>query len=157
MREGKIDEPTQPRPLRLRPGVVVVALQWLVRFGILIVMPEAVILAVLGGLIGGSAVLLWWAFFSRAPLPDRWGAVVLIAIALIATQPILHESMGLLPFYAYIIPSLSLAFVVWAVASRRLSDRPRRASLVGTVLLACGVWALFRTAGTTGDLTSEFA
>src|SRR3989442_2046914 len=47
------------------------------------------------------------------------------------------------------IPVLSLAFVVWAVATRRLSDGTRRATMVATILLACGVWALVRTGGFT--------
>jgi len=152
------DEPTQQKPLRLWPGVVIVILQWLVRFGVLIVMPEAVTIAVLlGGLFGGLAIVVWWAFFSRASRSERWGAVVLIIVALIATWLLIHESMRLMPFVAYIIPVLSLAFVVWAVASPRLSDRPRRATMVATILLACGVWALLRTGGVSGDFQSDFA
>ncbi len=151
------DEPTRQKPLRLWPGVVIVALQWLIRFGIFIVMPEAVGHGVLGGLFGGLAIVVWWAFFSRAPRSERWGAVVLIIIALIATWRILHESMRLVPFIAYIIPVLSLAFVVWAVASRRFSNRLRHVSMVATILLACGVWTLFRTGGITGDFESDFA
>ena len=37
----------------------------------------------------------------------------------------------------YSIPILSLALVVWAVATRRLSDGTRRVSLVVAILLAC--------------------
>src|SRR2546426_9305487 len=47
------------------------------------------------------------------------------------------------------IPVVSLALVVWAVATRRLSDGPRRATMVATILLASGVWALVRTGGFT--------
>lgn len=151
------NEPTRQKPLRLWPGVVIVVLQWVVRFGVPIVMPEALIIVALGALLGGLALLVWWAFFSRAPRSERWGAVVLMIIALAATWPFLHKSMRLMPFVAYIIPVLSLAFVVWAVASHRLSDRPRRAAMVATILLACGVWTLLRTGGVTGDFRSDFA
>jgi hypothetical protein len=64
--------------------------------------------------------------------------------------------MGMM-FLIYAIPVLSLAFVVWAVASRRLSDGPRRATMAATILLACGVWSLLRTNGITGDAASDFA
>jgi outer membrane protein assembly factor BamB len=60
----------------------------------------------------------------------------------------------LLPFYA--IPVLCLALVCWAVASRRFSGGLRHASLVATILLACGVFALLRTGGMTGDGDSDF-
>ena len=60
-------------------------------------------------------------------------------------------------FFIYAIPVLSLALVAWAVASRRLSDGPRRASMVAAILLACGVWTLVRTDGITGDGDREFA
>jgi len=156
-RESKeIDKPTGQRPLRLWPGVVIAVLLWLVRFGTLMVAPEAVMFAVFGGLLGGLAIVVWWAFFSRADRSERWGAVVLLIVALMATWGLIHESMKLMPFVAYIIQVLSLAFVAWAVACRRLSDRPRRAAMVATVLLVCGVWTLLRTSGITGDYRADF-
>jgi len=158
---AQTDERTRQKPLRVWPGVVAVTLQWLVRFGVPIVAPEAMAFGVVGGLVGGLAVVVWWAFFSRAPRSERWGAVALMIVALAATSQIVHVSirtgmMGLM-LLIYAIPVLSLAFVLWAVASRRLSAGPRRATLVAAILLACGVWTLFRTGGMTGDGDSDFA
>ena len=70
-----------------------------------------------------------------------------------ATRSILHVSLatggqGML-LYLLAIPGLSLAFVAWAVATRSLSDGLRRATMVATILLACGAWALVRTGGFT--------
>ena len=100
-------------------------------------------------------------FLQPCALLERWGAVVLAIVALVATSRIIHVSiatgmMGMM-FSIYAIPFLSLAFVVWAVATRRLSDGLRRATMVATILLACGVWALLRTNGITGDAASDFA
>ncbi len=155
------DNPTRQKPLRLWPGVVVVLLQWLFRFGIPIVIPGAITIGVFGGLLGGLAIVVWWAFFSRAPRIECWGAVVLMIVALVATRPLLHTSiatagMGIL-FLTYAIPVLSLAFVVWAVASRRFSDGHRRVAMVATILLACGVWTLVQTGGITNDAVSDFS
>jgi outer membrane protein assembly factor BamB len=117
-------------------------------------MPEDFAFAILGGLLCALAIVVWWAFFSRAPMLERWGAVVLMIVALLATSRIIHVSistgmMGMM-FPIYAIPFVSLALGVWAVASRRLSDRPRRATMVATILLACGVFALLRTNGVSG-------
>ncbi len=125
------------------------------------VFPDTLFFAVFGGLFGGLAVVVWWAFFSRAPHLDRWGAIVLMIVGLGATSRFLHPSvaggmMGMM-FPIFAIPVLSLAFVLWAVASRGLSETLRRASMVATILLACGVWTLFRTNGITGGATSDFA
>jgi hypothetical protein len=149
------------RELRLWPGVVAVIVQWLVRFGLPAVVPEALGFAILGELVGGLAVLVWWAFFSRAPRLERWGAVVLTIVAMLATRRILHHSiatgmMGMM-FVLFAIPVLSLALVVWAVATRRLTGGLRRATLVATILVACGGWALLRTDGITADAHSQFA
>jgi outer membrane protein assembly factor BamB len=154
------DEPTPRKPLRLWPGVVAAALLCVVRFVVPVVEPEAVRFGLIGGLFVALAVVLWWAFLSRAPWFDRLGAILLMIAALAATPYILHKSiatgmMGLL-FFIYAIPALSLAFVVWAVACRRLPDVPRRASMVATILLACGAWALVRTGGITGEADSDF-
>lgn len=161
MTHARPDEPTRPRPLRLWPGVLIVALQWPIRFGLPLLVPETLPFAVLAGLAGGLAVVVWWAFFSRAPHPERWGAVVLMLVALAATPRILHESvatgaMGML-FFLYAIPTLSLAFVIAAVAGRHLANGPRRATLAAAILLGCGGWALVRTGGFTGDLDSDFS
>jgi outer membrane protein assembly factor BamB len=93
-------------------------------------------------------------FFSRAPWLERLGAVGLMILALYATSRVVDVSIAtggqgmLLPVLA--IPVLSLAFVAWAVASRRLSDGLRRATMVATIVLACGVWTLVKTGGFTG-------
>jgi outer membrane protein assembly factor BamB len=158
---AKTGEPASRNALRLWPGVVIVVLQWVIRFGLPRVVPGALEFCIGGGILGGLAVVVWWAFFSRAPRFERWGAVVLMIFALVATPRFLHPSiatgmMGMI-FPIYSIPVLSLAFVVWAVASQRFSDGLWRATMVATILLACGVWTLLRTNGITGEAASEFA
>jgi len=135
-RKQQIDEPTLQKPLRLWPGVVIVMLQLLVRFGAISITPEAVIFGVFGGLFCGLAVVMWWVFFSRVSRFERWSAVALITVALLVTWFIIHESMRLMPFVAYIIPVLSFAFVIWAVASRSFSDQLQRITMVSTILFA---------------------
>ncbi len=149
------------RELRLWPGVLAVVLQWLVRFGVPAVVPEAMVWAMLGELVGALAVLVWWAFFSRAPRSERWGAVVLTIVAVAATPWILHKSiatgmMGMM-FAIYVIPVLCLALVAWAAATRRLAGGLRRATLAATILVACGGWALVRTEGLNADGHSQIA
>ena len=152
-------ERTPRQPLRLWPGVAAVVLQWLARFGIKAVVPGFTGFAwsAQGGLIGAVAVVLWWLFFSRAAWVDRVGAIVLMVVAMGATWQLKHESMGPFWLVAYAIPVLCLAFVAWAVASRRLADGPRRATMVATIVLACGAWTLARTEGITGDHVATFS
>jgi len=146
-------------PLRLWPGVVIVALQFLARFVVPAVAPQYMIYGVLGGLAGGFAVAVWWLLFSRAPWLDRVGALVLMGVALLASFRIVDESistgaMGMLvPILA--VPVLSLALVGCAVATRHVSDGLRRTALVATVLLACGSLALIRTGGFTGSFSND--
>jgi outer membrane protein assembly factor BamB len=153
------NEPAPKKPLRLWPGVVAVVLQWLVWFVVPIVVPEATMYGVIGGVVCGLAVLVWWLFFSRAPWSERVGAIGLMVVALFATRLVVHPSIAnagmgmLLPIFA--IPVLSLALVAWAVATRHLSSGPRRASMVATILLACGVFTLVRTGGITGEADSD--
>jgi outer membrane protein assembly factor BamB len=158
---AKTDVPAEQKPLRLWPGVLVVVLQWLAWLVLPKVVPEAALYGMLGGVLGGGlAAILWWLFFSRAPWLECVGAIILMPVALFATLQIVHPSiangaMGMLLFF-YAIPVLSLALVGWAVASRRLSRGLRRASMVATILLACGVFTLLRTGGMTGDGDADF-
>jgi outer membrane protein assembly factor BamB len=148
-------------PLRLWPGVVLVILQWLGWRAVPAIVPEATLYGVIGGLVCGPVLVVWWLFFSRAPWSERLGAVALMIAALAATPPLLHESvaqgnMGF-QFLGHVIPVLSLAFVVWAVATRRLPDGLRRVTMVATILLACGAFTLVRSKGLRGDGSPEFA
>ena len=154
---AQTDAPTPQKPLRLWPGVVIVLLQWLVRFAVPIVVPEAQLVAVLAGPVGLLAVLVWWLFFSRARWSERLGAIVVMIVAAIATRPLTHQSiqngmMGMMFALYAIPPTLSLAFVGWAVASRRLSEAPRRAAMVAAIFIGCAVWTLARTNGILGGV-----
>jgi outer membrane protein assembly factor BamB len=149
------------KPLRLWPGVVFAIVLVLGRYVIPAIAPEAEIFSLPLGLIGIFAgmlaalgIILWWMFFSRAPWTERLGAVILMIIAVVALKPIVHVSvrtgnMGYMLIF-YSIPILSLAIAVWAVATRRLSDPIRHASLVAAIVLASVPFAVIRTAGVSG-------
>src|SRR5215471_14698650 len=82
-----------------------------------------------------------------------------MAVALFAASRFLHKSIatgaqGLL-FIVLAVPGLSLAFVVWAVASQRLSDGLRRSLMVAAIFVACGVWTLVKTGGFTGNFEND--
>ncbi len=159
MADTQTDKPTR-QPLRLWPGVVAVVLQWLIWQGLPVVAPDSGYAGAMGGLVGGLVVAVWWLLFSRAPWSERLGAVALMIVALAATPRILHESMATagqgVMFFVYSVPVLSLVFVAWAVAARRLSDGVRWATMAAAILIACGAWALVRTEGVSST-GSDFA
>src|ERR1017187_240333 len=88
------DQESSVRHVRLWPGVVAVILQWSLWYALPVVLPEATVTAVFGGLLGGLAVLVWWLFFSRTPHLERWSAIALIIAAAVATARILDRSMA---------------------------------------------------------------
>jgi outer membrane protein assembly factor BamB len=153
-----INEPTVRKPLRLWPGVAVAVLVVVLRL-MPIVVDEIMPIAMMGAVVGGLLILLWWLLLSRAPWVERLSVIVLTIVALFATSRLVHESiaggaMGFL-LYVWAIPSLAVALVAALVASRRLSSRARRASVVAAILLACGVWTLVRTEGVTSDIVGS--
>src|SRR5882672_3089131 len=160
------NESTSRKPLRLWPGVVIAIVLALARFVIPVLAPDAMLfglplifIGVVVGVLGALAIVIWWLFFSRAPWSDRLGAIALMVVALLVTSRVVHESISngmmgmMLPFSA--VPVVSLALVAAAVAGRRLSSGLRRASMVAAILIACGVFALLRTGGISGDGASD--
>jgi len=159
MTNVQTDEPTRQKPLRIWPGVVAAVLLLLARFGLKAVVPgfKGFAWGAQGGLIGAVVIVVWWVFLSRAAWSERLGAIVLMIVGLGAAWLLKHESMGPFWLFTYAIPILCVTFVAWAVISRRLADGPRRATMVATIVLACGVWMLVRTEGISGDHVPTFA
>ncbi|HEX4952067.1 MAG TPA: PQQ-binding-like beta-propeller repeat protein [Thermoanaerobaculia bacterium] len=154
---------TGRRPLRLWPGVLIVALQWFTWLGLarLASGTSLGMWAFIGGVgLGTLGVLVWWAFFSRAPHLERWGAILLAVLAVIGTYRLLDPSvsgagMGKM-FYFYVLPTLCLALVIGAAAGRRLTPGPRRLVLAVAILIGCGLWTLFRSDGVMGGGDPQF-
>src|SRR5688572_12067794 len=147
--------------LRLWPGVAIVTSQWLARFGVPVVFPDASMFAVMGGLLGWVALVVWWVFFSRAAWFERIAAVVLMLGAMAATYPLLDVSLAtgamgfIFPMLA--VPGISLAFVIWAVVSRPWTVAMRRVTMAAAIVAACLVWTLVRTGGFNGAFDNDLA
>src|SRR5688572_14571155 len=146
------------RPLRLWPGVIIVAAQWIARFGIPIVAPDQTMYAVMGGVLGFVGIVLWWVFFSRAVRFDRIAAIVVMIAAI---YPFLDMSlatgaMGML-FLIMVVPGISLAFVIWAVVSRPWTTGMQRMTMAVAIVVSCLVWTLVRTGGFTGAFDHDLA
>src|SRR5690349_4579612 len=147
---------TPRKPIRVWPGLIAVVLQWFGWFLLPVLVPKAVFVALLFGVVGGLVIVLWWLFFSRAPWLERIAALVLIVLSLIVTKRLVHESiaggaMGML-LYVLAIPVFSLGLVLWATVTRYFSAAKRRLAFVPMILLCCGVFMVLRT----GGLTAEF-
>ena len=116
--------------MRLWPGALAVALQWVSWFVVPQIVPGAGLYGTFAGVACGLAVVLWWLFFSRVPWTDRVGALVMMIVAVAAIRRLVHPSisngmMGLmLPVYS--IPPLSLALVAALALTRHRTAGVRR-------------------------------
>ena len=81
--------------------------------------------------------------------------------AIAATYPLLDVSlatgaMGMI-FPMLALPGICLAFVVWAVVSRRWSIGVQRVTMVLAIVAACLVWTPVRTGGFTGGFDNDLS
>ena len=158
MTSTQIGEQGPRNLLRVWPGVAAVVLQWIFRFGVKELFPgiDGFGYAVMGSLALAVIILLWWMLFSRARWLERFAAVAVMAVATAATWFLKHDSMSLAWLFAYAVPVLTLAFVIWAVATRRLPNNLRHATMVATIAIATGGWLLLRQDGINGDHNATF-
>src|SRR4030095_7831224 len=147
-------ESTPRKPIRLWPGVALLAIQWLGWFIVPFFGAEAMMYGMLAGVICALLIAIWWLFFSRAMWLERPAAIVLMGVAVIATKRIVHPSIAggmmgmMLPVLS--IPFLSLALVGSAAVGRNLARWPRAGMIEGAILPACAALTLVRTGGITG-------
>ena len=159
MNIARTSEPSLQRPLRLWPGIALAVLLLLFKFLLTIIMPGAGVAAFAGTLGCALAILLWWLFLSRAPWSERLGALLLIIVALFGTSRIVDASLGpgRVPVLLIVLslPTLGLALVVWAIATRNLSNGLRRTTMAAAILIAIGGWACVRMGGVTNDFRAD--
>src|SRR5687767_14254026 len=140
-------------PLRIWPGVAIVAVVWLSRLGAPIIGAAAsteFLVRVLGGLVGGAAIGAWWLFVSRAPWAERLGVVGLLIASIAATWLAGDKSIQVWILW-YSAPLLGLALVGALVATRGMDPRRRRATTAAAILLTCGATTLVKIVGVTGN------
>ncbi|HZM93918.1 MAG TPA: PQQ-binding-like beta-propeller repeat protein [Vicinamibacterales bacterium] len=147
------------RPMRLWPGIAIVALVWLTRVAAPLVGVDPwteFLLRVLGGFAGALAVLIWWLGFSRASWLERVAVVAVIVGVLAVTLALGHPSMFVWVLW-YAAPVLSLALVVGALVGRSQNDRKRLVVMAVAIVLP-GVAALvLRIPGVAGQGVAAFA
>lgn len=142
-------------PLRLWPGITIMITLIVLRYVITIFYPAGAAIAFFGGLISGLAIIIWWVFFSRAPKPERWGALVAIIVSMTGTSFLLDVSiatanMGLM-YIMFAFPVVCIALVIWAALTKKATLKTRRVSMLLTIILTSGFWIFLRTDGMTGD------
>ncbi len=140
------------KPLRLWPGVVIVALQLFALYvpGYFAPASPAMFFGVMGSFTVGTLLLfIWWLFFSRARWSDRLGGIALLvvvhAVAFLLADPS-AKMVAMVPG----IPWLCAVFVASLFFGRR-------SVTVVAVLVASLGWTLVRTDGVTGSMDFDYA
>ena len=150
---------TQKR-LRLWPGIVLVAVLWLMRVGATATefAPWKFLYGMLiGPLVVLVGLLLWWLFASRLRWSDRWLVVGTLVAVAAGTMVLADASFGGFALALYALPALVSAWVGWLVLSFFLPWPVRRAGLV-LVLIAVGVVCCsLRLDGVTGAFSPQFS
>jgi len=97
------------------------------------------LIAMFGGVLFALVILLWWFFFSRAPWSDRLISLGAIAIAMLVTRPLTDISIqnGFMNrmFYVFAPLTVSLALVIWAVASGAVQPQYLVYAVLGPALI----------------------
>ncbi len=144
------------------PGIIIAIIQWILWFVLtkFTSSDTAVMISIFGALLCGLAIIVWWAFFSRAPKHERWIAIILMIAVIVILPSFMHPSIqtgfqGML-FYFYIVPILTLSLVIWAVISNRMSIKPRMITMVLTFLFVSGAMSIVRSEGITGNADAIF-
>jgi len=152
-------EKSQYKSLRLWPGITLAIVLLILSYIIPIIIPDALIVSIFGGLITALGIIIWWSFFSHAPRIERWLAIILIIASLIITSYFNHISIATggqgTMYFIFGIPLLSLVFVAWAVITKSFSDKVRIITMILTIILASGWWILVRNDGITGDFNPD--
>ncbi len=155
-----IESPAAERRLRLWPGVLIVALLWVVR--VLAGMgPGSPMQFFVGYLIAPLVALallaVWWLLLSRLRWGDRLLVAAVFAAAAGAAVLLNRQDFPVMTLIIYALPIVMSVWVGWLLLTYRLSWPVRRAGLLAAiVLLACGCMVL-RVDGMDGSFATKFS
>ncbi|MBN2773976.1 MAG: PQQ-binding-like beta-propeller repeat protein, partial [Prolixibacteraceae bacterium] len=148
-------KPKKNKPIRLIPGIIIALLLILIRFVMPVVIPNTTEIGIMLSFLALPAVIIWWVFFSRVPVIERLTAIILMIVTLFISSNLLHESiktgMQGMMYFLLAPPFLCLAFIVWAVVSRNFKIKIRYLTMILTIIIASGIWTLYRSNGITGE------
>ncbi len=137
----------QPAPLgrvpRLWPGLLVIAVYWLVRFVGRGAVAESLRqpLMIAAGVLAGSVFLAWWLFGARLDGRSRLLGLLGLGGGAIAALPWIHPSLKLVQRDGIVllaVPLVASAMLAWLLVARRTSERTRS---VGLLAVAVAAWA----------------
>ena len=151
---------TGDRRLRVWPGVVIVALQWLLAQTASWLAPGTMFqfyALFMGALVAEAAFVGWWVFASRIAWRERWlvlGAFVSLGlIASLFVHPTLHPMIRIV----LIVPVLMRIWAGWLLVTPFLSWPRRRTGLLAALVIGCAYYTSVRLDGVSGSMATEFA
>jgi outer membrane protein assembly factor BamB len=149
------------RGLRLWPGVLIVALMWLLIVAPAWVAADKPMLLFIAKLwvpvLGTAAVVCWWLLASRLSWVDRLAVPAVFGAAAAAVFFLADRTIDLFPLMIYALPTATTAWVAWLLLTPFLGWQARRVGLVAVLLLAWGYFALVRMEGIDGSFEAAFA
>jgi outer membrane protein assembly factor BamB len=156
--DDPVDAVAEPAPLRIWPGLLLLAAIPVVMFVPGLIVPRTMVHFICfftAPMLGTLALFVWWAFASRTRGYDRWLFPLLILGPVVALNAVLFASTPM-AVPVYLMPIVDGVWVVCAAAMARLSVDTRRVSLAAVLIGGWVVVALTRFDGADGDLIPAF-
>src|SRR5438876_14554 len=162
MSEAAYPVPAVEPKLRWWPALVVLIVEWLIIKVPGWIPSEDPMLKfkgmMFGPMIGAALLLIWWLFFSRVWVADRW--LILAACLAIggAAFSLYDKSLG---FFGGVLlsalPAVTTAWLVWLLVTPRLRLQTRYAGLMVMFIGAWGYFAVLRFDGVDGGFNSTIS
>lgn len=145
---------------RLLFGLIIVIIQFILLFILPNIIPEALIVGILGGSVCGIIAIIWWMFFSRIPMLERWGGLLAFIAVLFLTYQITDISivtanMGYM-YYFYSLPLICITLTIWALSTKKSGIKKRRIWLGVSIVMASALWLIIRIDGIDGEGLHDF-
>ncbi len=148
------------RRLRLWPGLIIVALEWLAIKLPALVAPASFtqfMAAFWGPMIATLLLGVWWLFVSRIRWFERCLGLVIFVAAGAAAWSLSDLSLRPVPLIMFGLPLFHTVWVLWLLITPSVSWQVRYAGLAGALALTGGYVDLWRMNGVDGSFTAEWA